>query len=200
MNSFKLFKILVAYISIVAVANGNLVTLDGQCPPAKLNPSNSIIPVIPKAIFTQLAETAPESGMNRTDAVTIWLQRPEEIEIRNVVRSKETGDCVVYSAFMKGPDPMTGEFDALYQVAPDTGFVGYKVQFLWFDPSSLTGIALACHNLSDSQYQAEIFVLSATQTEYNEVMQEIVKEVLEENNIEVLNQYMVKIDHENKCF
>ncbi|XP_044735081.1 uncharacterized protein LOC123297473 [Chrysoperla carnea] len=202
MNSKKLAQLFVELISIVAVTNGNFITFDGECPSADLKPSMiNVLPFITNVEVSAIALTAPLCGINRTDYNAFWEHTDSgTAKITNIIRSTETGECATYLAYIKDMDPLTGAYDLLYQVAPNTNFAGYKVHFLSFNPSTKTGSALICHNLPDSRYQVEFTLLSASSSEYDKAAQDEVKTVLETNNLGYLNPYISGIEHSNKCY
>ncbi|XP_044736860.1 uncharacterized protein LOC123298830 [Chrysoperla carnea] len=198
MNSIKVLKILLQFISSIAVINGNLITLDGECPFADLKPTPiAVVPVL-KGKFNAIAETA-QGGINRTDiAVTLKQVESDTVKITDRFLSTETDECMEFLIYITATDQL-GVYKAQYQVAPDTNFVEYTAYFLALDILTLRALAIICHNLPDSKYQVEIAVLSALTSKYDEITQKQVKKVLEDNNIGYLNEYLVEIERNDKC-
>ncbi|XP_044735050.1 uncharacterized protein LOC123297448 isoform X1 [Chrysoperla carnea] len=203
MSSLSFIKIIVGLIFIGTAANGNLITLKGRCPFVNVKPSLvNITPFlngVSSVTFNSIAETAPLSGINRTD-ITVTMEQPIPgiFKYTKRFRSKETGQCAEFLIFMKAAN-QPGFYDMLYQVAPNTNFVKYSGYFLAIDPKSIKSIGMACHNLPNSQYQIEVAVLSTSTSEYDKVTQEEVKNALEFYNLGYLYQYIVGIENNDKC-
>ncbi|XP_044735058.1 uncharacterized protein LOC123297448 isoform X2 [Chrysoperla carnea] len=120
MSSLSFIKIIVGLIFIGTAANGNLITLKGRCPFVNVKPSLvNITPFlngVSSVTFNSIAETAPLSGINRTD-ITVTMEQPIPgiFKYTKRFRSKETGQCAEFLIFMKAAN-QPGFYDMLYQV------------------------------------------------------------------------------------
>ncbi|XP_044735105.1 uncharacterized protein LOC123297493 [Chrysoperla carnea] len=143
-----------------------------------------------------IAESAPLSGTNRTDAIEIFQKELDNIIVTRISRSKETGQCHRFYLLMR-PSVPPGMYGALYQAAPHANFEYSRSAFLSFDPITMTSVGLSCRNLPNSKFQIEVVVLSTFKSRYDEATQEAVRKILESNNLGYIN--MVRIEHNNRC-
>ncbi|XP_044735000.1 uncharacterized protein LOC123297413 isoform X1 [Chrysoperla carnea] len=198
MSPIKLFKIIVEILSIIALANGNLVTLDGECPFARLKPpQNAVIPIL-KGKYNVIAETS-SGPLNRTDIQMLLKQSSKDsIVMTQRFLYPENDQCYDIKIHSKALERI-GVFDVKYQVAPDTSPVGFTGYYIALEPRTLFGIGLLCHNLPNSKYDVDIAVLSGLTDKYDQAMQERVQKIFKEQNIPQLYQYMVPVPQNHKC-
>ncbi|XP_044732076.1 uncharacterized protein LOC123294942 [Chrysoperla carnea] len=198
MNSIKLFKIIVEIISIVALANANLVTLDGECPFSGIKPPEIAVVPLLKGKFNIIAETS-DGPLNRTDLQMLLKQTSKDsVLLTKRFQFPENEQCYDIKIDIKATE-QNGVYDAMYQVAPDTEAVGYMGYFLAFDLPTLFAVGLLCHTLPDSKYQFDIAVLSGATEKYDQAMQERVQKVFKDQNIENLYEYVVEVPQTHKC-
>ncbi|XP_044744026.1 uncharacterized protein LOC123306189 [Chrysoperla carnea] len=204
MNLIKLLSTFIGFISIVTI-NGELVTMDGQCPTGEIEPDDFARPGNVIGIF-YIVEQSAEDTISSTNGRVLLTPDGDTVTIRDRYMPN-SGDQCSERQIKLNYTGKEGFFNVSYQAQPDSSFQdGYKGYILHLQTYSTNDgdigiysvILFICRNKSDSQYEFDLPVYSLL-TDLSPRLREDVALYLAYNDLLELDEYVKAEKQKSEC-
>ncbi|XP_044730527.1 uncharacterized protein LOC123293700 [Chrysoperla carnea] len=204
MNLIKLLSTFIGFISIVTI-NGELVTLDGQCPTSGIEPDDFARPDNVVGIFN-IVEQSAEDTISSSNGRVLLTPDGDTVTIRDRY-IPNSGDQCSERQIKLNYTGVEGFFDVSYQAQPDSSFQdGYQGYILRLQTYSTNNgeiaiysiILFICRDISDSQFEFDLPVYSLL-TDLSPRLREDVALYLAYNDLLDLEEYLKPEKQNEEC-